>query len=82
MTIEKYQELYRLLTNFDPLLESENDERGKTLACTAMLLMQIKMLEDFKPELQNEELEAKLDLIVQAFARTAQTIISIYKSEP
>lgn len=81
MSIEKYQELYNLVTNFEPLLETATDVRGKTLACTAMLVMQIKMLEDFIPELQNEELEAKLNLIVLAFSKTAETIINIYKNE-
>ena len=77
MSIEKYEELYKLVTDFEPLLESCDDDRQRVLACVGMLMMQIRMMENFRDTLRDEELKAKMGIIINAVFKTGEKIIQI-----
>lgn len=77
MSIEKYEELYKLVTDFDPLLESCDDDRQRVLACVGMLMMQIQLMEDFRDSLRDEELKTKMGIIISAVFKTGEKIIQI-----
>lgn len=81
MSIEKYEELHKMLTDFEPLLESCKDDRERVLSCVGMLMMQVRLMEDFKDLLDNEELKAKMDIIMSAVTETGGKIISILAPE-
>lgn len=77
MSIEKYEELHDLVTNFGPLLETCDDDRQRVLACMGMLMMQIRLMEDFRGTLPGEELQTKMGIIISAVFKTGEKIIQI-----
>lgn len=77
MSIQKYEELHDLVTNFGPLLETCDDDRQRVLVCAGMLMMQIRLMEDFRDTLHDEELKVKMGIIISAVFKTGEKIIQI-----
>lgn len=81
MNIQHYEEMHRLFTDFDSVLNSTKDINEKTVACAALLMLQVGMLGDLKEELNNEDLEAKIEIIMDAITKTGEKIIKLHSKE-